>query len=102
MILATTIPIDLPSGGRLEIDVDLHYVWCLSEGDDWNEPLIKEHRELDWHQVTGATWYHADGEWTAFAFCPRGFAALWLGHFLDKRFALLTEAMERELQTERV
>lgn len=93
MILETTIPIELPSGGLLEIDVEIHLQWYEAEGDNWNSPRIEAHWEQDGFRPVMATWYHPDGSWTTIPTPAGSFKEQWLWRFLDKRSELIAEAV---------
>lgn len=87
-LVSVTLAFDLPSGGRLEIDVDALVRWIRATGNNWTEPCVPGHFEWYEFRVESASWTHPNGEWTEFNFQPGSFGSVWLGDFAERREAL--------------
>jgi hypothetical protein len=89
----TTIDLETPAGGLLEMDVTIEATWCPPSGDGWNEPREPGHYEVDAYYVTALTWYHPDDDHTTLQVQAGSVLALMGESYLDRNPELLDEAV---------
>lgn len=87
--LPETVTIEMPSGGLVDIDVDVYLTFRPPCGDGFHAPYEPAHWELDGFDVTGMTWYHPDGDYTTLACSKGSMLQQWLNALLDEREELV-------------